>query len=176
MCLCKIVVLRYHCLKKDTWTPPRQYSISSTALPASCPLLCLAHIASRRTQYASKHWHSGTACRALWAVLQPFLHACFTLYLRAMLACFLFRAVLVLLIGRGWASREKFAGLHENTHVARQTSPYTCTISNQRDPRQFHAQSRVRKHVTIRPCSPLSPTRTPALSSAVLSLAAVLLR
>ena len=107
MCLCKVVVLRYHCLKKDTWTPPRQYSISSTALPASCPLLCLAHIASLRTQYAAKHWHSGTAAtasRVLWAVLpemQPFLHACCTLYLRAMLACFLFRAVLVLLIGRG---------------------------------------------------------------------------
>jgi hypothetical protein len=85
-------------------TSPRQYSISSTALPASCPLLCLAHIANRRTQYAAKHWHSGTASVCCGQCYLRYSTACparCTLYLRAMLACFLFRAVLVLLIGRG---------------------------------------------------------------------------
>jgi hypothetical protein len=78
------------------------YSSSSTALPASCPLLCLVQhrllFASCRTQYAAKHWHSGHCLSGIILVggAQPCLSCILCLYLRAMLACFLFRAVLVL--------------------------------------------------------------------------------
>ena len=67
-------VIRYyyhhhHHVKKDRQAAPDANTQSTgTALSASCPLLCLAHVASRRTPYAAKHWHSGTACRLLWVM------------------------------------------------------------------------------------------------------------
>ena len=48
----------------------------SSALPAARPLLCLLHITSRRTQYAAKHWHSGTACRAVLHHFPYMMFAC----------------------------------------------------------------------------------------------------
>lgn len=54
-------------------TPIAMYS---SALPAARPLLCLLHITSRRTQYAAKHWHSGTACRAVLHHFRYMMFAC----------------------------------------------------------------------------------------------------
>ena len=51
----------HHHLKKDKTGQADQLQNANTQ---SCPLLCLALVASRRTPYAAKHWHSGTACRA----------------------------------------------------------------------------------------------------------------
>ena len=110
----------------------------STALSASCPLLCLLHVASFRTQYAAKHWHSGTACtaccRLLWAVLHPSLCAVMLcLYLRAVLACFLFWVMLVLPVSREGISRKVCCSVGHR-YVPRHTISYACDISSQESP------------------------------------------
>lgn len=51
-----------------------------TAPPASGPpLLCPLHTLCSRTQYAAKHWHSGTAagqCDTAWVLVYMFACGC----------------------------------------------------------------------------------------------------
>lgn len=156
----------HHHVKKDRQAAPDANTQSTgTALPASCPLLCLAHVASRRTPYAAKHWHSGTACRLLWVMWAvQCLLAVLLLSGVSYTSIFTCHARVLPFSGSAGATcRQSF--LEESLLALmrrrrRHTLLYLILVPSrsQRDPRQFHTQSRVRKYVTIRPCSPpLSP-------------------
>jgi len=146
-------------------TPTAMYS---SALPAARPLLCLLHITSRRTQYAAKHWHSGTACQAVLHHFPYMMFACEGLPLldAAGAACTFTELKRCLLDDeavsqRRILSRQKICSSH-------------IEYCEKLDPRHSHHCNFVRKHVAAHRCKTLSSTQL-ALTSVCCAASTLLL-